>query len=54
MEKTEIRILVLVAFVGVSKITWHELKSRKGVETRHNYETSKLNWYTPEEKKWLS
>lgn len=48
-EKTEIKVSVLVAFAGVSKSTWHEWKTRKGIETRHNHETPKLNWYTPEE-----
>ena len=50
-EKTEIKVSELVAFAGVSKSTWHEWKSRKGIETRHNHETPKLNWYTPEERK---
>lgn len=49
-EKTEIKVSELVAFAGVSKSTWHEWKSRKGIETRHNHETPKLNWYTPEER----
>ena len=49
-EKTEIKVSVLVAFAGVSKSTWHEWKTRKGIETRHNHETPKLNWYTPEER----
>ena len=50
-EKTEIKVSVLVAFAGVSKSTWHEWQARKGIETRHNHETPKLNWYTPEERK---
>ena len=49
-EKTEIKVSELVAFAGVSKSTWQEWKSRKGIETRHNHETPKLNWYTPEER----
>lgn len=49
-EKTEIKVSELVAFAGVSKSTWHERKSRKGIETRHNHETPKLNWYTLEER----
>lgn len=49
-EKTEIKVSVLVAFAGVSKSTWHEWRTRKGIETRHNHETPKLNWYTPEER----
>ena len=49
-EKTEIKVSDLVAFAGVSKSTWHERKSRKGIETRHNHETPKFNWYTPEER----
>lgn len=50
-EKTEIKVSELVAFAGVSKSTWHEWRTRKGIETRHNHETPKLNWYTPEERK---
>ena len=50
-KKTEIKFSVLAAFAGVSKSTWHEWKKRKGIETRHNHETPKLNWYTQEEKK---
>ena len=49
-EKTEIKVSVLAAFAGVSKSTWHEWQTRKGIETRHNHETPKLNWYTPEER----
>ena len=49
-EKTEIKVSDLVAFAGVSKSTWHEWRTRKGIETRHNHETPKLNWYTPEER----
>ena len=49
-EKTEIKVSELVAFAGVSKSTWHEWRMRKGIETRHNHETPKLNWYTPEER----
>ncbi|WP_288757802.1 hypothetical protein [uncultured Treponema sp.] len=49
-EKTEIKVSDLVAFAGVSKSTWHEWRTRKGIETRHNNETPKLNWYIPEER----
>ena len=49
-EKTEIRVAVIASFAGVSKSTWHEWQTRKGVETKHNHDTPRLNWYTPEEK----
>lgn len=35
---------------GVSKSTWHEWQTRKGEETKHNHDTPRLSWYTPEEK----
>ena len=48
--KTKIRVAVIASFAGVSKSTWHEWQTRKGVETKHNHDTPKLNWYTPQEK----
>lgn len=45
-ERTEIRIATIASFAGVSKSTWHEWQTRKGIETKHNHETPKLNWYT--------
>ena len=50
-EKTEIRVALVACFAGVSKSTWHEWQRRKEVETKHNHDTPKLNWYTPEERK---
>ena len=47
-ERTEIRIATIASFAGVSKSTWHEWQTRKGIETKHNHETPKLNWYTPQ------
>lgn len=49
-ERTEIRIATIASFAGVSKSTWHEWQTRKGIETKHNHETPKLNWYTPQER----
>lgn len=49
-EKTEIRVSRIALFAGVSKSTWHEWQTRKGVGTKHNHDTPKLNWYTPAEK----
>ena len=49
-EVTGIKLTLVVAFVGVPKSTWHEWQGRKGIETKHNHETPKLNWYTPEER----
>ena len=31
-EKTEIKISVLAVFAGISKSTWHEWKTRKGIQ----------------------
>ncbi len=48
--KTEISVAVIASFTGVSKSTWHEWQTRKGVETKHNHDRPRFNWYTPQEK----
>lgn len=48
-KRTGIQVSILHSFLGISKSTWNEWMLRKGMETRHNHDTPKSNWVTPEE-----
>ena len=39
----------LVSFLGIPQSTWNNWISRRKAETRHNHDTPKSNWMTPEE-----
>ena len=49
--KTEIPSAVLLSFLGLPRSTWSEWQKRNAAETRHNHDTPKSNWVTPEETK---
>jgi hypothetical protein len=46
---TNIAVMSLVIFAGVSKRTWHEWKERGEAETKHNGQIPRDHWLTPEE-----
>lgn len=49
--RTGIRPTILLSFLGLPRSTWNEWRRRKDDETRHNHDTPKSNWVTPEETK---
>jgi len=46
---TGILIINLLVFAGISKRTWHEWQKRRDIETKHNNNTPKTHYLTPEE-----
>jgi len=50
-KKTSLPLSVLVKSAGVPKSTWFEWKHRKGQETKHNHDTPRNGWTTPDEQK---
>jgi len=46
---TGIIIIKLLAYAGISKRTWHEWQQRRDIETKHNNNTPKTHYLTPEE-----
>jgi len=47
--RTGIRPVMLLSYLGLPKSTWNEWHKRQRAETRHNHDTPKSNWLTPEE-----
>jgi transposase InsO family protein len=47
--KTGLSLKTLLKFAFISQRTWREWQERKGVETKHNNNTPKTNYLTPEE-----
>ena len=47
--KTELPLGTLLYYAGISQRTWREWQQRKGMETKHNNNTPKNNYLTPEE-----
>lgn len=47
--KTGISQLALLSYLGISKSTWNEWQGRENAETRHNHDTPRSNWVTPNE-----
>lgn len=49
-SRTGIGPATLLSFLGLPRSTWHEWHKRDKAETRHNHDTPKSNWATPEER----
>ena len=50
-KKTGFPLGRILSFAGLSFSTWNEWHKRQNAETRHNHNTPKTNWTTPEETK---
>jgi len=48
-EKTMISLKILVQYAGIPWRTWLEWQTRRGIETKHNNNTPRNNYLTPEE-----
>jgi len=50
-QRTEIALLVLLKYAGISVRTWQEWAKRKDEETRYNNNIPRINEMTPSEKR---
>jgi transposase InsO family protein len=46
---TELPLETLLQYSGIPERTWREWRERKGIETKHNNNTQKRNYLTPDE-----